>query len=76
MNALEAEGLNTFYGKSRILHDVGLAVAEGRITTLLGAEARAAGRKMHGGGVPRVRRSRNWRKATTSGRAIILRLAW
>jgi branched-chain amino acid transport system ATP-binding protein len=36
MNALEAEGLNTFYGKSHILHDVGLNVAEGRITTLLG----------------------------------------
>ncbi len=36
MNALEAEGLSTFYGKSHILHDVGLTVAEGRITTLLG----------------------------------------
>ena len=24
MNALEAQGLNTFYGKSHILHDVGL----------------------------------------------------
>ena len=36
MNALEAEGLNTYYGKSHILHDVGLTVAEGRITTLLG----------------------------------------
>jgi branched-chain amino acid transport system ATP-binding protein len=36
MNALEAEGLNTFYGKSHILHDVALTVAEGRITTLLG----------------------------------------
>jgi branched-chain amino acid transport system ATP-binding protein len=36
MNALEAEGLNTYYGKSHILHDVGLTVAEGSITTLLG----------------------------------------
>jgi branched-chain amino acid transport system ATP-binding protein len=36
MNALEAEKLNTFYGKSHILHDVSLNVAEGRITTLLG----------------------------------------
>ncbi len=36
MSALTAEGLNTFYGKSHILHDVGLSVAEGRITTLLG----------------------------------------
>jgi branched-chain amino acid transport system ATP-binding protein len=36
MSALVAEGLNTFYGKSHILHDVGLAVAEGRITALLG----------------------------------------
>jgi branched-chain amino acid transport system ATP-binding protein len=36
MSALVAEGLNTFYGKSHILHDVGLTVAEGRITTLLG----------------------------------------
>ena len=36
MNALEAEGLNTYYGKSHILHDVGLTVPEGQITTLLG----------------------------------------
>jgi len=34
--ALQAEGLNTYYGKSHILHDVGLTVEEGRITTLLG----------------------------------------
>jgi branched-chain amino acid transport system ATP-binding protein len=34
--ALHAQGLNTFYGKSHILHDVGLTVEEGRITTLLG----------------------------------------
>ncbi|MFL5257188.1 MAG: ABC transporter ATP-binding protein [Rhodopila sp.] len=36
MNALTAEGLNTYYGKSHILHDVGLSVTEGRITTILG----------------------------------------
>jgi branched-chain amino acid transport system ATP-binding protein len=36
MNALEAEGLNTYYGKSHILHDVSLVAAEGKITTLLG----------------------------------------
>jgi branched-chain amino acid transport system ATP-binding protein len=36
LNALEAEGLNAFYGKSHILHDVGLAARDGRITTLLG----------------------------------------
>jgi branched-chain amino acid transport system ATP-binding protein len=36
MSALTAEGLNTFYGKSHILHDVGMTVAEGQITTLLG----------------------------------------
>jgi branched-chain amino acid transport system ATP-binding protein len=36
MNALEAETLNTYYGKSHILHDVGLLAAEGKITTLLG----------------------------------------
>lgn len=36
MNTLEAEGLHTYYGKSHILHDVGLEVAEGKITTLLG----------------------------------------
>ena len=35
-NALEAEGLHTFYGKSHILHDVGLIVKEGEIVTLLG----------------------------------------
>jgi branched-chain amino acid transport system ATP-binding protein len=34
--ALAAEGLHTFYGKSHILHGVGLEVAEGRITVLLG----------------------------------------
>ncbi len=34
--ALEAEGLNTFYGKSHILYDVGLKVEEGSITCLLG----------------------------------------
>jgi branched-chain amino acid transport system ATP-binding protein len=36
MSALVAEGLNTYYGKSHILHDVGIEVAEGRVTTLLG----------------------------------------
>lgn len=36
MNALEAQGLNTYYGKSHILHDVGLIAKEGKITTLLG----------------------------------------
>ena len=36
MSALQAEGLHTFYGKSHILHGVGLTVEEGRITALLG----------------------------------------
>ena len=36
MNALQAEGLHTFYGKSHILHGVSIAVEEGRITALLG----------------------------------------
>lgn len=36
MNALEAQGLHTYYGKSHILHDVALAVPDGQITTLLG----------------------------------------
>jgi branched-chain amino acid transport system ATP-binding protein len=36
MNLLEAQGLQTFYGKSHILHDVGLAVGEGEIVALLG----------------------------------------
>jgi branched-chain amino acid transport system ATP-binding protein len=36
MNALEAEGLHTFYGKSHILHGVGLEVREGEVVTLLG----------------------------------------
>ncbi|HZL58099.1 MAG TPA: ABC transporter ATP-binding protein [Stellaceae bacterium] len=35
-DALKAEGLHTYYGKSHILHGVSLAVAEGKITTLLG----------------------------------------
>ncbi|HTV88534.1 MAG TPA: ABC transporter ATP-binding protein [Stellaceae bacterium] len=34
--ALRAEGLQTFYGKSHILHGVGLEVREGEIVTLLG----------------------------------------
>ena len=34
--ALVAEGLQTYYGKSHILHGVSLAVEEGRITALLG----------------------------------------
>jgi branched-chain amino acid transport system ATP-binding protein len=34
--ALAAEGLHTYYGKSHILHDVGLEVGEGEIVTLLG----------------------------------------
>jgi branched-chain amino acid transport system ATP-binding protein len=34
--ALVAEGLHTYYGKSHILHGVGLEVAEGKITALLG----------------------------------------
>jgi branched-chain amino acid transport system ATP-binding protein len=34
--ALNAEGLHTYYGKSHILHGVSLAVAEGKITALLG----------------------------------------
>ena len=36
MNALEAEGLHTFYGKSHILHGVSLEAAEGKVTALLG----------------------------------------
>jgi branched-chain amino acid transport system ATP-binding protein len=34
--ALVAEGLHTYYGKSHILHGVGLEAPEGKITTLLG----------------------------------------
>ena len=36
MNALEAENLHSFYGKSHILHGVSLEVREGEIVTLLG----------------------------------------
>jgi branched-chain amino acid transport system ATP-binding protein len=36
MNVLEVEGLNTFYGKSHILHGVSLTVREGELVTLLG----------------------------------------
>jgi branched-chain amino acid transport system ATP-binding protein len=36
VSALEARGLHTYYGKSHILHGVGLTVEAGRITTLLG----------------------------------------
>src|SRR5580704_10695709 len=34
--ALIAEGLQTFYGKSHILHGVSLEAAEGQVTALLG----------------------------------------
>ncbi len=36
MSAIEAQGLNTYYGKSHILHDLSLSAAEGRITAVLG----------------------------------------
>lgn len=36
MNALEAENLHTYYGKSHILHGINLVVKEGEIVTLLG----------------------------------------
>jgi branched-chain amino acid transport system ATP-binding protein len=36
MNALEAEGLHSYYGKSHILHGVSLTVGEGEIVALLG----------------------------------------
>ena len=36
MKVLQAEGLETYYGKSHILHGVGLEVGEGEIVTLLG----------------------------------------
>ena len=36
MIALQAKGLNTYYGKSHILHGVGLELIEGQVVTLLG----------------------------------------
>jgi len=36
VSALEAAGLQTYYGKSHVLHGVGLAVGEGEIVALLG----------------------------------------
>ena len=36
MNALEVEGLHTFYGKSHILHGIALTVGEGELVALLG----------------------------------------
>jgi branched-chain amino acid transport system ATP-binding protein len=36
MNAIEVSQLNTFYGKSHILHDVSLVAEQGSVTTLLG----------------------------------------
>lgn len=36
MNVLEASELQTYYGKSHILHDVSLSVGEGEVVTLLG----------------------------------------
>jgi branched-chain amino acid transport system ATP-binding protein len=36
MNALEARGLHTYYGKSHILHGVSVALADAQVVTLLG----------------------------------------
>jgi branched-chain amino acid transport system ATP-binding protein len=36
VNVLEATGLQTYYGKSHILHDVSLSVGEGEVVALLG----------------------------------------
>jgi branched-chain amino acid transport system ATP-binding protein len=36
MIALQAKGLNTYYGKSHVLHGVGLELIEGQVVTLLG----------------------------------------
>jgi len=36
MNTLEVRDLQTYYGKSHVLHSVGLTVQDGRITALLG----------------------------------------
>ena len=36
MITLRAQGLHTYYGKSHILHDVGLELSEGQVVTLLG----------------------------------------
>jgi branched-chain amino acid transport system ATP-binding protein len=36
MNALEARNLDTYYGKSHILHGVSVALADGQVATLLG----------------------------------------
>jgi branched-chain amino acid transport system ATP-binding protein len=36
MNALEAANLDTYYGKSHILHGVSLTLADGQVATLLG----------------------------------------
>jgi ABC-type branched-subunit amino acid transport system ATPase component len=41
MNAIEVSRLNTFYGKSHILHDVSLVAEEGSITTCWAATAPA-----------------------------------
>ena len=68
MSALEAEGLNTYYGKSHILHDVGLTVEEGRVTTLLGrngAGKTTTLRSLVGLTPPRTGRVRVFGKDTT-----------
>ena len=36
MNALQADGLDTYYGKSHILHGVSLALGDGQVAALLG----------------------------------------
>ncbi len=45
--ALEAEGLHTYYGKSHILHGVGLKVGEGEIVALLGRNGAPASRRRY-----------------------------
>src|SRR3974390_1876335 len=61
--ALTAEGLHTYYGKSHILHGVGLDVVEGKITALLGR---------NGAGKTTTLRSLMGLTAPREGRVVIL----
>ncbi|MHB8492963.1 MAG: ABC transporter ATP-binding protein [Casimicrobiaceae bacterium] len=69
MNVLQAEALHTFYGKSHILHGVGLTVGEGEIVTLLGrngAGKTTTLRSLIGLNHPREGAVRIFGKATTN----------
>jgi ABC-type branched-subunit amino acid transport system ATPase component/ABC-type branched-subunit amino acid transport system permease subunit len=65
---LVVEGLNTFYGKSHVLHDVALEVREGEVVALLGRNGAGKTTTLHSimGAVPP-----RWGKVLFRGRELV-----